>query len=120
MLARLGAGDHMLRMQSAGRQHRNGIDILPAEKIVDVVMRGNVEFRGDRVGTRGNRIADGDETGAVDMMAAQQLGMTLGDATATKQAKSEHDNPSLAETEQPCGQKSDNVRNGLNALGPTP
>ena len=38
-------------------------------------------------------IADRDETGPIDMVAAQQIGVTLGDAPAPEQAKSDHDIP---------------------------
>ena len=77
-------------MHSARRQHRDRVDVLAGEKIVDVVDRGNAELRRDRVGTRANGVADGDEPGSVDMIAAQQIGVTLGDTPASEQAKSDH------------------------------
>ena len=79
------------RMHSARRQHRNRVDVLSRQKIVDIVMRRNAEFRCDRVGARANRIADGDQPGPIDMTAAQQIGVTLGDASAPEQAKSDHE-----------------------------
>jgi len=82
----------MLGMHSARREHRDGVDILPRQKIIDLVIRGNAELRRDGVRTRANRVADSDEAGPVDMIAAQQFGMTLGDASATEQAKSDHCN----------------------------
>ena len=41
----------------------------------------------------GNRIADGGETGSIDMVAAEQIGVTLGDTPAPKQAKPDHKTP---------------------------
>ena len=38
MLSRFSAGDDMLRMHAARRQHRHRVDILAGEKIVDVVV----------------------------------------------------------------------------------
>ena len=92
MLSGPGAGDDMLRVHSARRQHRDRVDILPRQKVIDIVVCGNAELRCDGVGARANRIADGDETGPVDMIAAQQLGVTLRDASASEQAKSDHTN----------------------------
>ncbi len=54
-------------MQTARRQDRNGVDILPSEKVVYIVEAGNAELGGDGIGPRANRIADSDETGPVDM-----------------------------------------------------
>ena len=59
-------------------------------------MRGHAELRGDGVGARANGIADGDQTGPVDMIAAQQVGVALGDAPASEQAKSDHETSLLA------------------------
>ena len=83
----------MFRMHSARRQHRDRVDILPRQKIVDIVVRRNAELRCDGIGARADRIADGDETGPVDMIAAQQVGMTLRDASTSEQAKSDHEKP---------------------------
>jgi hypothetical protein len=58
-------------MHSARRQDRNGVDVLPSEKVVDIVEAGNAELGGDGIGPRANRIADSDETGPVDMAATQ-------------------------------------------------
>ena len=90
VLAGPGAGDDMLGMHSARRQHRDRVDVLPRQKIIDVVMRRNAELRRDGIGARANGIADGDETGPIDMIAAQQIGVTLRDASASEQAKSDH------------------------------
>src|ERR1700722_1391871 len=90
MLSGPGAGNDMRRMHSARGQDRNRVDVLPRQKIVDVVAGRNAEFRGDGVGTRANWIADCNETGPLDMTTAQQLGMTLRDASTSEQAKSDH------------------------------
>ena len=90
MLSGPGAGNDMRGVHSARRQNRNRVDILPRQKIIDVVAGRNAELRGDGVGARANRIADGNETGPLDMTTAQQLGMTLRDASTSEQAKSDH------------------------------
>jgi hypothetical protein len=64
-------------MHSAWCQHRDRVDILPRKKIIDVIMRGNAELRGNGVGTCPYGIANGDETGPVDMTTPQQLGVAL-------------------------------------------
>ena len=66
------------------------VDILAREKIVDIVMRRNAELRCNRIGARANRIADGDQTGPLDMIAAQQVGVALCNASTTKQAEFDH------------------------------
>ena len=83
-------------MHSARRQNRDRVDILAREKLVDIVDGRNAEFRGDGVRARANGIADRDEAGAIDMTAAQQIGMALGDTPASEQAKSDHETSLLA------------------------
>ena len=84
-------------MQSARRQHRNRIDILAGKKIIDVVMAGTPNFDATasaraRIGSHTRRKA-----GPIDVIAAQQIGVTLGDAPAAEQAKSDHRNFLFAE-----------------------
>ena len=55
-------------------------------------MAGTPNFEAMASARRANRIADGYETGPVDMTTAQQLGMTLRDASTSEQAKSDHCN----------------------------
>jgi hypothetical protein len=80
----------MLMMHTARRQNRNSIDIIPCQKIIDIATGWNTELRCDRIGPLAVRIADGDESGTVYMISAQQLGMTLGNTPAAAQAKSNH------------------------------
>src|ERR1700730_5523984 len=101
MLAGLRAGNDMLGMQPARRQHRNRVDILAGKKVVDVVAGRHRELRGDRIGTRADRIAYGGERSAGNVIAAQQIRVTLGDAPAAEQAKSDHRN-FLFGTAGPC------------------
>src|SRR5262249_42241014 len=82
--------DDMLRVQPARRQHRDYVDILAREKLAHIMVGGNAKFRGDRIGARANGIADREQSGAFDVVAAQQVGMTPGDASTTEQAKSDH------------------------------
>jgi hypothetical protein len=93
MFAGAGAGDDMLGMHSAAGQDRDGVDVLPRQEICDVVTGGNAELRDDGVGARPLRIPDRDQTGALDMIAAQQLGVTLRDPSTSEQAKSDHEHP---------------------------
>ena len=65
------AGDDVLGMHSTRRQHRDRVDILPRQKIIDVIMRRNAELRRNGVGAHLDRIADGDKTGPVDMTTPQ-------------------------------------------------
>src|SRR5450631_86850 len=90
MLSRLGAGNDVLRMHSTWRQHGNRVDILASEKIVDVIAGRNAKLRRDGIGPRPNLIAAGNQAGPLDLAAAEQIGMALGDAPATEQAKSDH------------------------------
>src|SRR5205823_13861361 len=62
------------------------------QKIINIAMRGNAELRCDRVGACLDRIAYCDQPCPADMIATQQLGMTLCDASTSEQAKSNHDN----------------------------
>jgi hypothetical protein len=91
MFSSLCAGDHVWRMQPAWRKHRHRVNILSGEKIIDIVKSRNAELRGDGVGARPDWIANGDQTGSLDMVSPQQLGVTLGDAPASEQAKSDHE-----------------------------
>ena len=77
-------------VHSARGQDRNRVDILPRQKIIDLVAGRDAELRGDGVGARANRIAHRNETGPLDMTTAQQLGMPLRDASTSEQAKSDH------------------------------
>ena len=71
MLSRLRAGDDMLGMHSTRRQDRDRVDIPARQKVVDIVMDGDAELRSDGVRARANGIANGDQTGPVDMTAPQ-------------------------------------------------
>ena len=90
VLARSGAGDGVLWMHSARGQDRDGVDVLPRQEIVDIVMRGNAVFRRDGVGAGAYRIADRGKPRPIDMIAAQQIRMPLHDTPASEQAKSDH------------------------------
>jgi len=85
-----GARDHMLGMQPAWRQNGNRVDVLAAKEIVDIVAGRNGVFRRDRVGARADGIANRNQLRPIDMMAAQQIGVALGDASASEQAESDH------------------------------
>ena len=93
VLSGLRAGDDMGGMHAARRQHRHRIDILAGEKVVDVVDRRHAELRGDRVGAAANGVANGDEPGSVDMIAAQKVRVALCDTPASEQAESDHGEP---------------------------
>src|SRR5882724_836995 len=90
MLPGPGAGDDMRGMHSARRQHRDRVDVFPRQKFTDVVVRRNAELRGNGVGAGPDGITDGDQTGPVDMTTPQQLRVTLCNAPASEQAKSNH------------------------------
>jgi hypothetical protein len=90
VLAGPGAGDDMLGMHSAGCQDRDDVDVLSRQELADIVTGGDTELRCHRIGARTDRIADRDKTGPADMIAAQQLGVTLGNSSTSKQAKSDH------------------------------
>jgi hypothetical protein len=79
-------------VQSAGGQDRDRVDILSRQKIINTVMRWNVEPRCERVGACLDRVAYCGQPSPADMIASQQLGMTLCDAATSEQAKSNHDN----------------------------
>jgi hypothetical protein len=91
MFSRSGAGDDMFGMHSARRQDRHRVDVRAGEKIIDFVSRGNAELRRNGVGSGADRIADGYQSGPIDMTTAQQFGMTLGNAATSEQAKSDHE-----------------------------
>jgi hypothetical protein len=93
MLAGLCAGDDMRSMHTARRQNRYRVDVLACEEIVNVVDCGNIEFRSDGVGARTNVVTNGGEAGPFDMIAAQKVGVALGDASTSEQAKSDHKEP---------------------------
>jgi hypothetical protein len=80
-------------MHSAGSEDGNGIDILSSQEIVDFVGRGYTEFGREGIGTGTDGIAYRHETRPVDMVAAQQLGVTLCNTATSEQAKSNHDIP---------------------------
>ena len=49
----------MLGMHSARCQDRDRVDLLAREKVVDVVVAGNAELRGDGLGTRAGHTFSG-------------------------------------------------------------
>jgi hypothetical protein len=67
---------------------------MPAsrQELPDIVTGGNTELRRDGVGARAERITDRDQSGPVDMITAQQLGVTLRDPSTSEQSKSDHSN----------------------------
>jgi hypothetical protein len=72
-----------LGMHFARRQNRHRVDILPRQKVIDIVDRGNPKFGCDGVGTRTDGVADRGQTGPVDMAVPQQVGMTPRDTSAS-------------------------------------
>jgi hypothetical protein len=82
-------------MHPARRQDRNGIDIFPRTKCVDIVVGGYPELGRYGVGARMDRVANGDKFGPLDMTATQQFRMTLRNAPAPKQPKPDHQNVPL-------------------------
>jgi len=98
VLARSCAGDDMGGMHPARGEHRDGVDVLAREKIVDVVLRRHAKLRRNRIRSRADGIAGRNQPCALDVIAAQKIGVTLGDAPASEQAKSDHRKlPSLVE-----------------------
>jgi hypothetical protein len=71
-------------MHSTGGQDRDGVEILPCEEIIDMVGCGNAELRCDGVGAGADGIAYRDETRPIDMVAAQQLGVTACNAPTSE------------------------------------
>jgi hypothetical protein len=83
-------------MHSAWSESRDCVYILAREEVSHVINRGQAELRGDRVGPRTDGITDRSQPRAFNVIAAQQIGVTLGDAPASEQAKSDYQKlPSL-------------------------
>ena len=90
MFSRFSAGDDVPGMHSARRQNRYRIDIFPGKKVITIVYGWNAKLRCNGVGARADGITDSDQRGSLDMIAAQQLGMTLRNSSTSKQAKPYH------------------------------
>ena len=76
-----------LGMHPAGGQDRDGVDVLARQELADVISGRNAELRRDSVGARPLRITDRDQTSALDMIAAEQLGVMLRDPSTSEQAQ---------------------------------
>src|SRR6202022_852782 len=84
------AGDDMLGEHSAWRQDNNRVDLFSSQKVIAVVVWWHPKIRRDRVSALANGVADSGEAGPIDVIATEQIGVKLRDASTTEQAEFDH------------------------------
>ena len=82
VLAVRGKRDHVLRVAAALGEHDDHVRLLARDHFVHVRVGVDAAGRGDRVRLRADDVADRGQFGPVDLLRAEQFGVTLGDATA--------------------------------------